>query len=100
MPDLSESRLAELDRLLAEADPRPWRVEHHDDDIESYWIAWRDGEVCVVQESEPDDFDDETRPRIVANLSLAAAAVNALPALLRELRRRRDAAGADRPVIR
>jgi hypothetical protein len=97
MPDLSDSRLADLERLYADR-PGRWTVQHAKDGTEAYWIESPRGTVCEVEEVEPGEWDADTRAEILGDLTLAAEARNALPALLAELRRRR-AADADPPVV-
>ena len=96
MADVTEKQIAELEQLLAEADPRPWRVEHNSDDVEVVAIEHPTGTVLLESEDEPGAWDEETREQILKNLTLAATARNLLPAILAELKRHR---GADPAVI-
>jgi hypothetical protein len=97
MADVTDKQLAELEQLLSEVSPRPWRVEHSDtDDIEVVAVLHPHGTVCMEAEDEAGAWEDDTRDTIVWDLTLAAKARNLLPAILAELKRHR---GADPAVI-
>jgi hypothetical protein len=68
MPDLSNARLARLERLSADR-PSRWRVEHAKDGTEVYWIESPRGTICDVEEVEPGDWDADTRAEILGDLT-------------------------------
>src|SRR4029077_17975206 len=80
----------DLTRLEAGASPGPWRIAHGESDGMKYVaVERRRGTAVSVMEKEPGAWDDEMEGLIEAELKLAAAARNALPALLAEVRRLR-----------
>src|SRR5437763_1173453 len=72
--------------------PVPWAVLHvNDDGIERFSITSnRLSTVCILEEDEPFDFDDDLRDEIAGNFAFMAAAHAAIPKLIAEVRRLRS----------
>jgi hypothetical protein len=86
-----------LDGITAAAPAGPWRVEHYvDGGVETYAVESDAEPVCVLTDELAEDLDDDQRAEIVAALTVVAAALPAMPALLATVRRLR---AADDPVI-
>ncbi len=87
MPDLSPERIAELERLLAEATPGPWVADFEsEDDGSGVWNIDGPGGSNVVTTG---GYDGWFKGGVeeAADAALIVAAVDALPALLAELNR-------------
>ncbi len=83
MSDLTEAELEHLERLLAEAQPGPWKsfVEGRDHESGSDFI------MTGLGQARGEDL--ELPGATVADRDLIAEARNALPRLIAEVRRRR-----------
>jgi hypothetical protein len=101
-PDLpvrpvEEERLEELEQLELAASPRPW----------TSWVEGRDalgGDSFIAARGEPDAdiyvhirVDSQDHPASAADADFIAAARNAIPDLIAEIRRLRGAPGTGEP---
>jgi hypothetical protein len=87
--NMTDADLRELERLSNAAAPGPWAVDHVKAGVESYAVIHAGGTICVESEGEPGDFDQELRDMIVADFAFIAAAREAVPKLVAEVRRLR-----------
>jgi len=93
---MTDAKLDNLERLHNATSRKPWAVTHVDDDgIERFSITSdRLSTVCILDEDEPFDFDEDLRDEIAGNFAFIAAAHAAFPKLIAEVRRLRSSDSA------
>jgi hypothetical protein len=87
--NITDADLSDLKRLSKAASPGPWEVEHTKGDVECYAVVHATGDVCAESEEDPGDFDQDVRDSIEADFAVIAAAWEAVPKLVAEVRRLR-----------